>query len=378
MLHWKTTSLNNAMRLTDKSLLSELIIPLLIGLLAFLLMLVGNTLYALLERMMQEKWPIAYVARILLFNIPTVLVKTIPIAGAVGASLATSRLTRDSEITALRSVGIPLRRIFAPVFAVGLLLTAADIYIFEKVVPWAWNEQSNVQNLLFNLPENAIESATTIVVEPYVFSFSKAEGQRQNGAKAFKVYDTTILELSPTGNEPPRVSTATTGIYQNGTFTFNQVAVHAYRPDGAPDYDLQARTEEISVQLESMKGYGSVSDELLENLESASLLKIANDLRKGKNQERALVYEVARWRKVGIPALCLPLALFAVPLALRFAKTGPLAALMLSLILVFLGYLGYVSAELTAYRGFLPPPMAALAPSVLLTLLAFGLLWKRE
>lgn len=378
MLHCKTTFTHTSMRLTDKSLLSELIIPLLIGLLTFLLMLVGNTLYALLERMMQEKWPIGYVARVLLFNIPTVLVKTFPIAGAVGASLATSRLTRDNEITALRSVGIPLRRIFAPVFAVGLALTAADIYIFEKVVPWAWNEQSNVQNLLFNLPENAIESATTIVVEPYVFSFSKAEGQRQNGTKAFKVYDTTILELSLAGNEPPRVSTASSGLYRNGVFTFDQVAVHAYRPDGTPDYDLQARTEEISVQLESMKGYGAVSDELLENLDSADLLKTAQALRNVKNNERAVVHEVARWRKIGIPALCLPLAHFAVPLALRFAKTGPLAALMLSLVLVFLGYLGYVSAELTAYRGFVPAPVAALAPSVLLTLVAFGLLWRRE
>ena len=83
------------MRLADRYVFSELILPFFIGTLAVLMMLVGNTLFAYLGRMLQEKWPVAVVLRALVLNIPTVLVLTLPVATALAASLATSRMARD-------------------------------------------------------------------------------------------------------------------------------------------------------------------------------------------------------------------------------------------------------------------------------------------
>lgn len=362
------------MRLSDKSLLSELVVPLLIGLLAFLLMLVGNTLYQLLNRMMSEKWPVAYVARILLFNIPTVLVRTLPIAAAVGASLATSRLARDSELTALRAAGIPLGRIFAPLIVVGLALSAVGVYLFERVVPSAWEQQRDVQSVLTNLPENAIETATMIPIESYVFSFARAEGKREpSGQKSFVVYDATILERN--GPLPPRITTAARGTYRPQQFTFDQVVVHAYKDDRSADYDLTAQTEEISVSLDRITGYGMPSDEQLENLSSTQLMQRAKT---EPDPKSAVKYEVARWRKLGLPLMCLPLALFAVPLAIRFARAGTFAALMLALVIVFLAVLALTGAEVAALNRWLPPLLAALSPAVLFTSVALLFLRKLE
>ncbi len=362
------------MRLTDKSLLSELIVPVLIGLLAFLLMLVGNTLYQLLDRMFQDKWPVGYVARVLLFNIPTVLVRTLPIAAAVGASLATSRLARDGELTALRASGVSLRRVFAPLAVVGLALSATGIYLFERVVPWAWQEQRDVQKILTNLPENVIESATTIEIDSYVFSFARAEGKKApDGQKTFVVYDATVLER--TTGAPPRISNAARGEYRAQQFTFNDVVVHAFHPNGTADYNLTARTEEISVILEKQKGYGFVGDDQLENLPSEELLKRA---REERDPKRAVVYEVKRWGKLGLPLMCLPLALFAVPLAIRFARAGTFAALMLALVIVFLAILALTGAEVIALNRWVPPLPAALLPATLFTVGALTFLRKLE
>lgn len=363
------------MRLSDRSLLSELTIPLLIGLLAFLLMLVGNTLFALLDQMMRQKWPVAYVARVLLFNIPTVLVWTLPIASAVGASLATSRLARDSELTALRSAGIPLTRAFAPLVGVGLALAATGIYLSEKVVPWAWEQQRDVQSVLNNLPENAIESATIIPIENYVFSFARAEGKRdpKTGNKTFHVYDATILERNQ--DAPPRISTAAQGTYRPQQFTFEKVAVHAFHPDGTPDYELTAQTEEISVNLEKVNSFSNVGDEQLVNLSSAVLLERA---RSERTPGRAVVYAMARWRKIGLPLMCLPMALFAVPLAIRFARAGTFAALLLALMMVFLSVLALTGAEVAALNGWLPPLLAALLPALLFTGAALVFLRRLE
>ncbi len=369
------------MRLTDKSLLSELIVPLLIGLLAFLLMLVGNTLFQLLDHMFQQKWPVAQVARVLLFNIPTVLVRTLPIAAAVGASLATSRLARDGELTALRASGISLRRIFAPLIFVGLALSSAGIYLFERVVPWAWQEQRDVWKLLTNLPENAIETTTTIdTLEGYVFSFAPHPQVKKDktGAKIFTVADVKILERN--SGAPPRISTATRGEYrpQYQQFQFFDAAVHAFRPDGTADYDLTARTEEISVSLDRINGSGMIGDEQLENLSSTELMASARQQHQTRNENRAVVYEVSRWRKLGLPLMCLPLALFAVPLAIRFARAGTFAALMLALVIVFLAVLALTAAEAAALNRLMPPLGAALVPAGLFTVAALAFLRRLE
>ena len=366
------------MRLTDKSLLSELIVPLLIGLLAFLMMLVGNTLFQLLDHMFQQKWPVAQVARVLLFNIPTVLVRTLPIAAAVGASLATSRLARDGELTALRASGISLRRAFAALVFVGMALSGAGIYLFERVVPWAWQEQRDVSKVLANLPENAIETATTIdTLEGYIFSFARAEGKKdKTGTKVFTVYDATILEHNP--GAPPRISTATRGEYRPQQFLFFDAAVHSFRPDGSADYDLTARTEEISVSLDRIIGSGLIGDEQLENLSSKELMASARQQHQLHNEDRAVVYEVSRWRKLGLPLMCLPLALFAVPLAIRFARAGTFAALMLALVIVFLAVLALTAAEAAALNRLLPPLGAALVPAGLFTVAALAFLRRLE
>ncbi|WP_309715665.1 LptF/LptG family permease [Armatimonas sp.] len=365
------------MRLTDKSILSELIVPLLIGLLAFLLMLVGNTLFDLLDRMFQNKWPVSYVARVLLFNIPTVLVRTLPIAAAVGASLATSRLARDGELTALRASGISLRRVFAPLVVVSLGMSAVGIYLFERVVPWAWQEQRDVQKMLFNLPENVIETATTIESDNYIFSFASAKSKRdKQGQKAFIVTDATIVERNPgMPAKPPRISTATRGEYKAQGFTFYNAAVHAFLPNGSADYDLIAAREEISVSMDKTNGNFRVTDEQLENLPSSELM---NRARQERDPKRAVIYQVKRWGKLALPLMCLPLALFAVPLAIRFARAGTFAALMLALIIVFLAIVALTLSEAAALNQLLPPLAGALAPAVLFTLAALTFLRKIE
>ena len=87
------------MRLSDRYIFGELLLPFFIGTFSVMMMLIGNTLFALLERIMRDHLPIGYVARLLVLNIPTVLVYTLPVSIALAASLATNRMARDNEIT---------------------------------------------------------------------------------------------------------------------------------------------------------------------------------------------------------------------------------------------------------------------------------------
>ena len=75
-------------------------------------------------------------------------VVVMPVAMAVAASLAVSRLSRDSEITSMRAAGISLKRIFLPVMAAGVAISVGDFYFGEKIVPWSNLQYERTMNEL--------------------------------------------------------------------------------------------------------------------------------------------------------------------------------------------------------------------------------------
>src|SRR5580704_4464058 len=110
-------------KLLDRYILREMVVPFLIGQSAIVLMLVGSVLYNNADVLLVNQVPVEFIVRMVLYFIPFVVHMTMPVAMAVAASLAISRLCADSEVTVMRASGISLVRIFSPIFVVGLLLS---------------------------------------------------------------------------------------------------------------------------------------------------------------------------------------------------------------------------------------------------------------
>src|SRR5256714_6135921 len=128
------------MKRLDLYLVREMFVPFLIGQGAVVLMLTGTVLYNNADTFLNNEIPALAVVKIAFYFLPYLVNLTMPVAMAIAASLTVSRLARDSEITVMRAAGISLKRIFLPVYLAGILLSAADFYFGEKVVPWS-NQQ---------------------------------------------------------------------------------------------------------------------------------------------------------------------------------------------------------------------------------------------
>src|SRR5579884_853620 len=127
------------MKLLDRYLLREMVVPFLIGQAAIVLMLTGTVLYNNAEIFLVHQVPVTDVVRLVLYFVPFLVHMTMPVAMAVAASLSVSRLGRDSELTVMRAAGISLYRIFLPIFVTGIVVSVADFYFGEKVVSWSMN-----------------------------------------------------------------------------------------------------------------------------------------------------------------------------------------------------------------------------------------------
>src|SRR5258708_34382582 len=93
------------MKLLDRYVLREMLVPFLIGQAAIVLLLTGSVLYNNADVLLVNRVPVAFVVRMVLYFLPFVVHMTMPVAMAVSASLCISRLSADNEITVMRASG---------------------------------------------------------------------------------------------------------------------------------------------------------------------------------------------------------------------------------------------------------------------------------
>ena len=125
--------------------------------LAFVVLMIGNTVYGFAEHIFNKKIPIAIITRILLFRTPAMFVLGFPLATLFAVVLTMGRLARDSEIIAMRTSGVSRMRIFAPVFVFAFFISILTLFINERIVPWA-NHESQKDVLVF-IHSNIAETA---------------------------------------------------------------------------------------------------------------------------------------------------------------------------------------------------------------------------
>lgn len=132
------------MRIIYRYITKELISPLLFGTAAFTGIFIGtDLLFDLIEYYTDYGVKVLTLVQLFFLNLPAIAVLTLPMATLLGTILAFSRLSADSEITALRAGGISIYRLVMPAIAVGLVMTLLTIGVNEFVVPKAnyLNEQ---------------------------------------------------------------------------------------------------------------------------------------------------------------------------------------------------------------------------------------------
>ena len=367
------------MRLSDRYVFSELLLPFFIGTSAVLMMMVGTTLYALLPGMIQMHWPAAIAFRVCILAMPAVLVQALPISTALAISLATNRMARDNEITVMRSAGVPLLRIFLPMILFSVLISGLDFYIADQVKPWAVSEQQNVAKFLVdNIGTSPVEIGHSFPIDGYNITFQSAKKQSESVRRLNKVI--IIVPPKPGSNDFSGTTTAEYADYNSieGVWHLHNVVYHHYGPDGMTLFDVAAPTGSLKLQMD-LSSIGQLDLPGQEdNFSTAQLIAREAIARRTGNIRDAKNLEVARWFKLSFSAMCVSLALCCPPLGLRFARTGTFTGVLLSIITCFIAWNTLLPAKMIAEGGYLPAIPAAWFTNILFAGLGLWLFRKQE
>ena len=134
------------MRLLDRYLLRELLIPLGYCLAGLLIFYIAFDLIASLNNYQEHKLLFADIVELYVVKIPEILVFILPIVLLLALLYALTNHARHHEITAIRAAGISLWRICVPYLGVGFVLSLA---LFAMNELWVPNSADRVQEILF-------------------------------------------------------------------------------------------------------------------------------------------------------------------------------------------------------------------------------------
>lgn len=126
------------MKIIDRYVGKNVLVTALIGVLVLSVVLVlGNVLTELLNKLINENVPVEVVLAFMAVVLPFSLTFSIPWGLLTALLLVFGRMSADNELIALRSNGVSIPRICAPIFAITLVLTAICFWINADVAPRA-------------------------------------------------------------------------------------------------------------------------------------------------------------------------------------------------------------------------------------------------
>ena len=122
--------------LIDRWLLGQIIPPMLFAISAFtVISLSVGVMFDLIRKIVEFGLPVFLAFKVLFFSLPSFLVLSFPMAVLLSTLLAYGKLSSNSELLALKSLGIKTSRIISPAIALSVFMTGLTFYFNDNLVP---------------------------------------------------------------------------------------------------------------------------------------------------------------------------------------------------------------------------------------------------
>lgn len=318
-------------------MLSELSGPFGFGLAAFMLIFAATEILHIGKLVSNDHAPLWAAVLVFAWSLPGYVVLVIPMGLLWGTLMAVSRLSSDSEITAMKSVGITLSRIAAPLLAVGIVMSVVTLFLQEQLVPFANGQLIEIEDSVINHTSAYDRDLTVSAPLP-------GGGRQVTIATSYEPNSRALLHVTliqyDNRNQPRQIVFADRAEFTVDKWILQNSSLYRFNPDGS--LLQQPRIPEQQVEI------GEKPSDLVKRIknndpDSMSRSEIAGIVRSGQLTESELRKYVTTYQeKLARPFACFVFILIALPFGLRSARGGGSSASLgfgLSLAIVFVYYI---------------------------------------
>jgi lipopolysaccharide export system permease protein len=394
------------MKILTRYILREMVGPTVLGFVFYTSIILMQKLFDFAGMIIRRSLSAAVVGKLLLLSLPHIVVLTVPMSLLFGILIAVGRMSADSEIIAMRALGISTRTIYRPVFVFSFAIFLLNLYLINVVMP---RGNSQFASLWGELLTSSVEKD----IKPRIFYddyenlmiYVNDVDSRTGHWKGVFVSDTRSSEAADRATTPQAVveraaahpddtaaGALSTGsgqrivVAQTGTLSvvkatkqvwmnLEKADTHVWDPRKPDRYDWNAnQAQRILVADKSMTEVtsGAISRSLRE-MDLRQLLHQA-DL----NQKRdRLTYNLARveiHKKFAIPFACLVFGILGLPLGITNRRGGKSSGFSLSIGIILVYYVMINNGEHLAAAGKVSPAVGMWGANVLLLIIGIYLL----
>ena len=365
------------MKRIDRYVYREMLVPFVTGTLIVALLFQANWYIKIAKELNLDNVPVLARVQWLLYTLPSDLKLTFPTGIALAAALSIGRMGRESEITAIRAAGAPVRRLMLPVIAFGLVAGALNFYIVDQLIPEFGQKARELasKNALLSISSSQRNFKANAFVQLNTYAASLGQVTRTPDDK-LRIANVMLIERQ--GANVSSIITAPTGTYDSGLWTFT--GAHVYVVDAATNTLTLGPADEIRIDqttdLNELLTAGSTGlGASYEDMRTTDLRVAIQAAKLEKNNPRP--YELELYSRFAAGFACGVFAFTSAVFAVVFSRTGGFAGLLVSFSVCVLYYNAYViSMDILGRQDNVPSWFAAWLPNILFATL--GLLWMRR
>ena len=357
------------MKILDRLAASEVIGPLMIGTLTFVVLIVGHLLFQVIQPVVERGVPFSVVLQFVLLQVPNAVALALPVSMLLAAAIAVHRMARDNELVAVRASGTSLRRLLRPVWVIGALVSATSFLVAEYVQPYADRRAEGIiTGVLMSQQTLALAAGKFAEVTPEVHVLPGAVDDRTG-----RISDLKVFHVEPKG--AVTFMQAKTGRLEGEEFILDRPLVCRLDERGGLTRSLPATGSRAVIHLpQAIKAWTGER----RTLGNMSVGELVRQIRRQPEPSlsRPLILELHS--RLSLAVACLAFSLIGGPLALLFRGGRSLGGALLAIFYAFIYYVGMLWARMAGESGALAPVLAAWLPNGLTVALGIVLLWRRQ
>jgi Predicted permeases len=403
------------MKILSRYIFKEMLGPTALGFAFYtFIILMKNLFFDFAGMIIKRSLPASTVGRLLYLSLPHIVVLTVPMSLLFGILIAVGRLSSDSEIIAMRALGLSMRTIYRPVFLFSFLVFLLNLYLSHFVLPKGNAELQGLRSEIFTsqiekelkprvfydeyenltIYVNDVDSKTLQWKGVFVAD-SRTADETRTGTSSGPVtiaqqIQSAKREAAQTPTILPQRSSNKIIVAESGSLSVlklkptNQVwlnlktaETHLWDPKKADRYDLNSnkvqRMRLPDKYSESTGGY----QRSLREMSFRELMEQARWSQYARDPEARATYLAAKVemnKMFAIPFACIAFGILGLPLGITNRRGGRSSGFSLSIGIILVYYVMIYNGEHLADTGKIGPALAMWAPNAILMVLGLYLL----
>ena len=329
----------------------------------------SDTFITLIKQIAKFGIPFKVAFIMILLNLPSVIVMTIPMGVLLATVMTLNRLSLSSEITVMRACGIGLNRIAKPIFLFAILMSLSSFFINETVVPVMTRQSKDLA--LWALGQKNIPEGK----ENFVFKEINDNGTLKRlfyvgFCKKKTLYNVTVLDNAK--DDTIQVLQARQGKTSPDGWVFEKGAAYTIANSGQVLNTTLFDTSTVKFGLDLSKELNKNTAKEMNFTKLAKYLVSTNI----SDVDRR-IYTIELFDKIALPITTIVFVLVGVPLAITPPRVRYNRGFLFSILIIFAYYVVRALSISFGEAGSMTPFIAAWLPNIILTIWGIALYYKK-